>query len=141
MPAWPGPAEAGLAVPPEDLTEMGWGVEPQGLAWMLERFAGLYAGTPLMVMENGASYPDSVGSDGEVDDPERIDYLRSHIAAIHAACRSRAPVVGYFVWSLLDNFEWAFGYSKSFGIIHVDRSTMTRTIEASGRWYRDFLAH
>jgi beta-glucosidase len=141
MPAWPGPAEAGLATPPGELTEMGWGVEPEGLVWMLERVAALISDTPLIIMENGAAYPDSVDSDGEIADLARIDYLQSHIAAIHRALQSGAPVVGYFVWSLLDNFEWALGYSKLFGIVHVDRATMGRTMKASGRWYRDFLSH
>ena len=140
MPAWPGPAEAGFATPPGNLTEMGWGVEPEGLTWMLKRVTDAYPDTPLVVMENGAAYPDEVGDDGSVDDPKRISYLRQHIAAIHQARKRGAPVEGYFVWSLLDNFEWARGYSKLFGIVHVDRSTMKRTIKASGLWYRDFLA-
>lgn len=140
MPAWPGPDGAGFATPPGDLTEMGWGVEPEGLTWMLQRVADEYPAVPLVIMENGAAYPDDVATDGSVDDPKRIEYLRRHIAAIHDARESGVPVEGYFVWSLLDNFEWARGYSKSFGIVHVDRSTMKRTVKASGHWYRDFLA-
>lgn len=140
MPAWPGPGGAGFATPPGELTEMGWGVEPEGLTWMLKRVAHDYPDVPLVIMENGAAYPDDVGPDGTVDDPERIEYLRRHIAAIHEARDSGVPVQGYFVWSLLDNFEWARGYSKLFGIVHVDRETMKRTIKASGRWYREFLA-
>ncbi len=140
MPAWPGPAEAGFAVPPGELTEMGWGVEPEGLKWMLERVSREYPQTPLVIMENGAAYPDEVEVDGSIDDPKRVEYIRRHIGAILEARENGVPVEGYFVWSLLDNFEWARGYSKLFGIVHVDRSTMKRTIKASGHWYRDFLA-
>lgn len=140
MPAWPGPYEAGFARPPGELTEMGWGVEPEGLVWMLNRVNERYPGIPMMIMENGAAYPDVMGPDGEIEDTKRIEYIRDHIEAIHTARENDANVVGYFVWSLLDNFEWARGYSKLFGIVHVDRTTMTRTVKASGHWYRDFLA-
>lgn len=119
---------------------MGWGVEPQGLTWMLERVGKAYPGLPLMVMENGAAYRDDIDEKGEIDDEKRIAYLADHTAAVHAAREVGINVTGYFAWSLLDNFEWARGYSKHFGIVHVDRSTMKRTIKASGRWYRDFLA-
>ena len=140
MPAWPGPPEAAFARPPGELTEMGWGVEPEGLVWMLSRVAAAYPELPLMIMENGAAYPDEVASDGSIDDVRRIDYLRDHIEAIHTAIENGVRVVGYFVWSLLDNFEWSRGYSKLFGIVHVDRETMRRTVKASGHWYRDFLS-
>jgi beta-glucosidase len=139
MPAWPGPADAGFARPPGELTEMGWGVEPEGLTWMLERVGRLQPDLPLMIMENGAAYPDRLDEDGVIDDALRVEYIRDHIAAIHDARESGVDVVAYFVWSLMDNFEWARGYSKMFGIIHVDRATMARTIKASGHWYRDFL--
>jgi beta-glucosidase len=140
MSAWPGPREAGMARPPGELTEMGWGVEPEGLVWMLGRVAAEHPGLPLTIMENGAAFPDVVEDDGTIDDVPRIDYLRDHIEAIHGAMEQGANVVGYFVWSLLDNFEWARGYSKLFGIVHVDRVTMKRTVKASGHWYRHFLA-
>jgi beta-glucosidase len=140
MPAWPGPEEAGIAEPPGELTEMGWGVQPEGLTWMLERIGRLLPGLSLMIMENGAAYPDDSMGNGAVEDPKRIAYLESHIEAIRVARERGVNVTGYFVWSLLDNFEWARGYSKLFGIIHVDRSTMERTVKASGHWYRRFLA-
>jgi beta-glucosidase len=139
MPGWPGPREAGFARPPGELTEMGWGVEPEGLTWMLERVGQLQPGLPLIIMENGAAYPDEVSGTGPIDDPKRIAYIQGHIDAIRQARNRGVNVVGYFLWSLLDNFEWARGYSKLFGIVHVDRSTMERTVKASGRWYRDFL--
>lgn len=140
MSAWPGPSDAGLSRPPGELTEMGWGVEPEGLSWILQRVGRMAPDLPLMITENGAAYPDDVKADGTIDDPKRIGYMRRHIAAIREAMNNGVNVTGYFVWSLLDNFEWARGYSKHFGIVHVDRSTMERTVKASGRWYRDFLA-
>lgn len=140
MPAWPGPREAGVARPPGELTQMGWGVEPEGLTWMLERAAQLMPDLPLIIMENGAAYPDEVTGNGSIEDPKRIAYIESHIAAVREARDRGVDVAGYFVWSLLDNFEWARGYSQFFGIVHVDRSTMERTVKASGRWYKDFLA-
>ncbi len=140
MPAWPGTWGARIARPPGTLTEMNWGVEPEGLTWMLERVAREHPGVPMMVCENGAAYVDQVGPDGSVDDPARIDYLKRHIAAIEAAFDRGADVRGYFLWSLMDNFEWARGYDKRFGIVRVDFETMARSLKASGLWYRDFLA-
>ncbi|HVR78960.1 MAG TPA: GH1 family beta-glucosidase [Acidimicrobiia bacterium] len=140
MPSWPGSWDARIATPPGRLTEMNWGVEPEGLTWMLERIAGEYPGIPMFVCENGAAYPDEVGQDGVVDDVERMAYLKDHIDAVRVAIDHGADVRGYFVWSLLDNFEWARGYSKRFGIIRVDYETMARTVKMSGLWYRDFLA-
>lgn len=136
---WPGAEGARLTRPPGHLTEMGWGVEPEGLLWMLRRIHNEHPGLPLMVCENGAAYPDLV-VDGSIDDPDRIEYLRSHIAAVYEAITQGVDVRGYFVWSLLDNFEWARGYSKRFGLVHVDFDTLERKIKASGHWYRDFLA-
>ena len=140
MPAWPGPSDAGFAPPPGELTEMGWGVEPEGLTWMLERVGNLVPELPLLIMENGAAYPDETTGTGPIRDPKRIAYIRRHIDAARDARDKGVNVVGYFLWSLLDNFEWARGYSKQFGIVHVDRTTMERTVKASGRWYQEFLA-
>jgi len=140
MPAWPGPTDAGFARPPGELTEMGWGVEPEGLTWMLKRVGKLVPDLPLMIMENGAAFPDEVTDGGPINDPKRIQYIERHIEAVREARENGVNVVGYFVWSLLDNFEWARGYSKPFGIVHVDRATMERTVKASARWYREFLA-
>jgi beta-glucosidase len=140
MPAWPGPTEAGFATPPGELTDMGWGVEPEGLVWTLERAQQHQPGLPLMIMENGAAYPDRRSEDGVIEDVARIDYIKSHIEATRQAIEHGVNVVGYFVWTLLDNFEWAKGYNMLFGLFHVDRSTMERSIKASGRWYSRFLA-
>jgi beta-glucosidase len=140
MGAWPGSWEARIARPPGNLTEMNWGVEPEGLTWMLERVAREYPGVPTLVCENGAAYIDEPGPDGFVNDVARIQYLQGHIEAVRVAIERGADVRGYFVWSLLDNFEWARGYAKRFGIVRVDYETMARTIKASGLWYREFLA-
>jgi beta-glucosidase len=140
MKVWPGADNARIATPPGTLTEMNWGVEPEGLTWMLERVAGEHPGIAMLVCENGAAYVDEVGPDGQVNDLSRIAYVKSHIEAIRVAVDHGADVRGYFLWSLLDNFEWARGYAKRFGIVRVDFETMERTLKASGTWYRDFIA-
>lgn len=140
MANWPGSWEARITAPPGPLTEMGWGVEPEGLLWMLERVGSEHPGLPLYICENGAAYPDEVSSDGSIHDPERIAYLEGHIDAVGKALERGVDVRGYFVWSLLDNFEWARGFDKRFGIVWVDLETMERTIKASGHWYQNFIA-
>ena len=94
-------------------------------------------GAPLT--ENGADYHDRVGSAGTVEDGERIVFIREHLLAGHAALRQGANLKGWFVWTLLDNFEWAEGYSRRFGLVQVDRQTMTRTPKASYHWYADAI--
>jgi len=138
-PHWPGADEVQLSAGDGELTAMGWGVEPKGLTWILERVAREYPDVPLYVCENGAAYRDLVAPDGTVDDPDRIAYLDSHIAAVAAAMETGADVRGYFVWSLLDNFEWAWGYSMRFGLVRVDPETLNRTVKKSGFWYRDLI--
>lgn len=137
---YPGADGAVVATPPGRLTEMGWGVEPHGLTWMLTRVSRAHPEMPLFVCENGAAYPDVVGPDGTVDDPDRIAYLESHVAAVAEAIEAGTDVRGYFVWSAFDNFEWSFGYDIRFGVIHVDYTTQSRTPKASAHWYRDFIA-
>jgi len=107
---------------------------------MLERVGREHPGIPLYICENGAAYPDEVSPDGSIDDPDRISYLAGHIEAVHTALERGVDIRGYFVWSLLDNFEWARGYDKRFGIVWVDLETMERTIKASGHWYGNFIA-
>ncbi|GMA31939.1 glycoside hydrolase family 1 protein [Litorihabitans aurantiacus] len=120
-------------------TEMGWENHPgafRDLLVEIDRDLTGPAGTHLVITENGAAYPDDrVGSDGEIDDADRITYLREHIAAVHEAIEAGADVRGYLQWTLLDNFEWAHGYGKRFGVVHVDRETLARTPKASARWY------
>ena len=122
-----------------EVTDMGWEVFPAGLSELLVRIDADYKLPPVYIMENGAAYKDQL-IDGRVADPARIRYLRSHIAAMGDALASGVDVRGYFVWSLLDNFEWADGYSKRFGIVHVDYATQCRTPKDSALWYREFLA-
>lgn len=132
---------ARLGGPPEGpLTEMGWEVYPAGLTQALLRLHRDYGPRSLVVTESGAAFPDAPGPDGVVHDAARVAYLREHAAAALAARAEGAPVDGYFVWSLLDNFEWAFGYTKRFGLVRVDFETQARTLKDSGRWYRDAIA-
>lgn len=124
--------------PRREVTDMGWEVFPAGLSELLRRLHADYDLPPVYIMENGAAYKDAL-IDGRVADPDRIRYLSSHIAALADALDTGVDVRGYFVWSLLDNFEWADGYSKRFGIVHVDYATQRRTVKDSALWYRDFL--
>ncbi|MEV0729871.1 GH1 family beta-glucosidase [Polymorphospora sp. NPDC050346] len=125
---------------PGPTTGMGWSIDPTGLRDLLLRFRRDYGDLPVYVTENGAAFPDEVGPDGRVADPDRVAYLRAHLAAAHEAIAAGVDLRGYFVWSLLDNFEWAYGYSKRFGIVHVDYDTQVRTLKDSAHWYRDVIA-
>ena len=118
---------------------MGWEVHPDGLTELLVRLHREYAVPWVHITENGSAYPDTVTADGTVEDKERLAYLEDHVAAVHRAMRQGAPVAGYFVWSLLDNFEWAYGYDKRFGLVHVDYATQQRTIKASGHRYAELI--
>ena len=120
------------------ITDMGWEVYPQGLTTLLLRLARDYPVPPMVITENGGAFKDAM-VDGRIDDADRIDYLLRHIDAVAEAMRQGAPMAGYMVWSLMDNFEWASGYAKRFGIVHVDYVTQARTPKASAAWYRDFV--
>ncbi len=122
------------------VTDMGWEVQPEGLTRLLVRLAREYDAPPMFVTENGAAYVDVVGPDGSVHDPERIAYVDAHLRAVHAAVEQGADVRGYFCWSLLDNFEWAYGYAKRFGLVHVDYETLERRPKDSARWYAGVAA-
>lgn len=121
-------------------TAMGWLVRPSGLTDLLDRTHARFPQIPLMVTENGAAYPDVVGADGQVHDEDRIGYLVGHLNAVADAIDHGTPVGGYFLWSLMDNFEWAYGYSKRFGIIRVDYPTGERTLKDSARFYQEVIA-
>ncbi|MFF5563547.1 GH1 family beta-glucosidase [Streptomyces sp. NPDC012623] len=137
---WPGAEGRVRFVPaPGPRTAMDWPVDADGLYELLTRLRDELPGTPLMVTENGAAYDDYADPSGAVHDPERVEYLRGHLTAVHRAISDGAPVRGYFLWSLLDNFEWAYGYSKRFGIVHVDFATQRRTVKDSARWYADVV--
>jgi beta-glucosidase len=120
-------------------TSIGWEVYPDGLAQMLVGLNEAYDLPALYITENGAAFADA-RENGSVEDPERVSYIERHLGAIAAAIEAGVPIAGYFVWSLLDNFEWAQGYSKRFGIVYVDFDTMERVPKASYRWYRSFIA-
>jgi beta-glucosidase len=126
--------------PTGPLTDMGWEVFPQGLTDVLISLNSKFDLPPIYVAENGAAVRDTL-SDGEVSDECRIRYIQTHLDALDTAMRQGVNIAGYFYWSLLDNFEWAEGYSKRFGIVHVDFESQRRTMKASGRAYRDFLSH
>ncbi|MFF3749205.1 glycoside hydrolase family 1 protein [Streptomyces sp. NPDC002018] len=133
---WPGTEGRVRFVPvPGPRTAMDWPVDADGLYELLTRLRDELPRTPLMVTENGAAYDDYADPSGAVHDPERVAYLRAHLAAVHRAIAEGTRVRGYFLWSLLDNFEWAYGYSKRFGIVHVDFATQRRTVKDSARWY------
>ncbi|WP_329426908.1 GH1 family beta-glucosidase [Streptomyces sp. NBC_01268] len=119
------------------VTGLGWEVMPHDLTDLLLRVARDYPGTPMIVTENGAAYDDQPDADGFVDDAARTAYLSAHLAAVSRARTAGADVRGYFVWSLLDNFEWAYGYAGRFGIVRVDRGTQSRTPKRSALWLRD----
>jgi beta-glucosidase len=120
-------------------TEMDWEIDPDGLHAILTRLHREYGPLPIYVTENGAAFADEVGPDGEVADPERVAYLDAHFRAAHRALTEGVDLRGYFVWSLLDNFEWAFGYSKRFGIVYVDYETQRRIPKRSARWFADVI--
>ena len=126
--------------PQRTYTETGWEVYSKGLSdtllWVKQRYGDI----PLYITENGAAFfdPPTV-EDGKLEDPLRVSYLRQHIGAVRDAIRQGVDIRGYFVWSLLDNFEWALGYSKRFGIVHVDYATLERTLKASARYYAQVI--
>jgi len=136
------PVEGALRVrrPGAIYTETAWEVHPQALTDVLVWVRDRYGPTPLYVTENGAAFYDPPSPiDGEVDDPLRVHYLREHIRAVGRALSQGVDVRGYFVWSLLDNLEWSHGFSKRFGIVHVDFATQKRTPKTSARFYRDVI--
>ncbi|WP_293749766.1 GH1 family beta-glucosidase [Limnohabitans sp. Rim8] len=121
------------------VTDMGWEVYPQGLTVLLCRLHKDYQPQRLWVTENGAAFKDQLVN-GVVDDAQRLAYIRDHIAATHDAMATGVPVGAYFAWSLMDNFEWASGYAKRFGLVHVDFETQQRTFKNSALWYQKFLS-
>jgi beta-glucosidase len=140
----PFPAPEGIYWKLRDLplTAMGWEVQPEGLTRLLHRINDEYTGTAvkLYVTENGAAYDDVVAPDGAVHDAERAEFLRLHLGAIHDAIAEGVGVYGYFYWSLMDNYEWAWGYHKRFGIVRVDYDTQERTLKDSALEYQRIIA-
>jgi beta-glucosidase len=137
----PGAEHVHDAPPPGDRTDMGWPITPDGLRDLLVSIGRDHpTAPPLMIAENGAAYDDPIGPDGSIDDARRVHYLDLHVRSLRQAMLEGANVVGYLAWSLMDNFEWAEGYAKRFGIVHVDYATQQRTLRRSARWYRDLIA-
>ncbi|MEU7853505.1 GH1 family beta-glucosidase [Nonomuraea sp. NPDC049141] len=137
-PAWPGSEDVRFRTADAPTTAMGWPIVPDGLSRLLVRLSGDYPGVGLMVTENGAAFDDVV-ADGRVHDTDRVAYLEGHLREVHRAIAAGADLRGYLVWSLLDNFEWAEGYRRRFGIVHVDYETLARLPKDSALWYRDVI--
>ena len=114
-------------MPDSEQTQMGWHVAADGLRDTLIDLNRTYAPREIVITENGAAYPDTVDPDGRVHDSDRVDYLARHVGAVSEALGAGVPVTGYYVWSFLDNYEWSLGYSRRFGVVHVDYPTQRRT--------------
>ncbi|MDQ1740721.1 MAG: beta-glucosidase [Pseudonocardiales bacterium] len=137
--SWPG-TDLAFAVPtPGPQTGMGWPIVPEALTELLLRVHRDYPSLPMVVTENGAAFDDVLTPDGQVPDADRIDYVHRHLAAVHAAIEAGADIRGYYLWSFLDNFEWAWGYSKRFGMVYVDYASQARIPKDSARWYADVI--
>jgi beta-glucosidase len=130
---YPGSEGIAFRKPVGPVTDMGWQIEPASLTRLLTRIHRDYPGTPLMITENGAAYPEGV------HDPLRIEYVDAHLRACHDALAAGVDLRGYFAWSLMDNFEWAEGYAKRFGMVHVDYTTQQRVLKDSAKWYREVI--
>lgn len=122
-----------------DWTEMNWEIYADGLMHTLNWLHYEYQPAKLYITENGASFSDGPGADGHVHDERRVNYLKTHFAAAHKSMQLGAPIKGYFVWSLMDNFEWGFGYSQRFGLVWVDFNTRQRILKDSALWYKDTI--
>lgn len=138
-PSLPFPA-AGIVNPPEVArTAMGWEIAADGFSHLLADMARRFDLPPIYITENGAAFWDKL-VDGKVEDPDRVSYYDAHLSAIADRIEAGQDIRGYFAWSLMDNFEWAEGYAKRFGLVHVDYETQVRTVKTSGIWYRDLVA-
>jgi beta-glucosidase len=135
-----GPPRAAIVLLPDcRRTALGWEVYPQGLTEILQWVRTRYGDFPLHITENGAAFDDPPPENSCINDVERVEYLKEHLQAAGQALRAGVNLRGYFVWSLLDNFEWHYGYSKRFGIVHVDYPTQRRTLKASARYYAEAI--
>jgi beta-glucosidase len=138
---WPGSPDIELVDPGGPKTAMGWAIEPDGLVETLVRLSEDYAPPPIYVHENGAAFEDVARGNGVVDDEDRIAYLRTHVGAARKALDAGVDLRGYFVWSLIDNFEWAEGFARRFGLVRVDYDTQRRTPKASAHWFAELVAN
>jgi beta-glucosidase len=123
------------------LTEMGWEIYPDGLYQIMMRLKEEYNNPVVYITENGAAFDDKVTRNGEIQDDDRIVFLRDHMVAAYRAMKEGARFKGYLVWSIMDNFEWAEGYAKRFGLVHIDYQTLKRTLKKSARWYKQLITN
>jgi beta-glucosidase len=128
-----------LSEPGMGKTDLDWGINPGGLSAALSRIAPLTGGIPIYISENGCAMRDVADENGYVEDRGRVNYLRRHLAELHKAIESGINARGYFVWSLMDNFEWAYGYAPRFGLVRVDYPTQKRSPKLSAFWYADVM--
>ncbi|WP_431729075.1 GH1 family beta-glucosidase [Verrucosispora sp. TAA-831] len=135
---WPGSENVRFVTRGFPVTDMNWEIDAPGLVETLRRVHEEYTDLPLYVTENGSAFVDAV-VDGHVDDADRLAYFDAHLRASHEAISAGVPLRGYFAWSLLDNFEWAWGYTKRFGMIYVDYDSQTRIPKSSARWYAEVI--
>jgi beta-glucosidase len=139
-PSFPGSEGVEFVSQDRPTTVMDWPIDADGLCGLLVRLGRDYPGTPIMITENGAAFEDVVAGD-RVADPERVEYLRGHLHAARAAISAGVDLRGYLAWSFLDNFEWAYGYDKRFGLVHVDYASQRRRLKDSAHWYRQVMAN
>jgi beta-glucosidase len=137
-PAIPIMAFENVQIPGRDYSEM-WEIYPEGISNMLEMVWKEYHPASIIITENGTSVTDGVDADGSVRDPRRLQYIQDHLAQVHACIQKGLPIAGYLVWSLMDNFEWSYGYSKRFGVVYVDFETQQRIVKQSGLWYSQVI--
>ncbi|MFC4062410.1 GH1 family beta-glucosidase [Planomonospora corallina] len=136
---WVGSEHVSFVQGGRPVTAMGWEIDDSGLYEILTRLHREYPAVPLVISENGAAFDDVVAADGTVHDGERRDYIAAHLRTCHAAIQAGVPLTGYFAWSLMDNFEWAWGYGKRFGLVHVDYGTQVRVPKESALWYAETI--
>ena len=135
----PFPHVAGAPAVRPETTDIGWEIEPQGLSHVVKDLYGRYTLPPFYITENGAA-DNTEAENGAVSDTMRLEYLSTHLSVAADLIAEDYPLKGYFAWSLMDNFEWAEGYSQRFGIVHVNYDTQQRTIKQSGHWYASLIA-
>ncbi|GAB3145025.1 GH1 family beta-glucosidase [Micromonospora sonneratiae] len=136
---WPGSEQVRFVTSGRPVTDMGWEIDAAGLSEILQRLHREYPELPMHITENGSAFVDEVSADGAVHDPDRLAYFDAHLRACHEAIAAGVPLRGYFAWSLLDNLEWAWGYTKRFGMTHVDFDSQVRTLKSSGKWYAEVI--
>ncbi len=136
---WPGSEHVRFVNAGRPVTGMGWEIDEPGLVEVLRRVSETYTAVPLLVTENGAAFGDELTPDGAVHDRDRTAYIDAHLRACHAAITAGVPLRGYFAWSLMDNFEWTWGYSQRFGLVYVDFTTQQRTPKDSALWYAEVI--